>query len=87
MIDYLLATPNWSELEIDEYTPKLVGCLSDPADGSDGEIINKSRKCTTRKIPDKGLASHHLSQCEMTEHTHRKLKDSKVLSKRRPMHW
>ena len=55
MFDFLLATPNWSELEIEEYTPKLGGCLSVPADGSDEEIIKFSRKCTTT-IPEKGLA-------------------------------
>ena len=41
--DFLLATPNWSEFEINEYTPKFAGCLSVHADGSDKEIIKCSR--------------------------------------------
>ena len=51
----LTSTPNWSEFEINEYTPKFAGCLSVPAGGSDEEIIKCSRKCTIA-IFNKGLA-------------------------------
>ena len=48
MFDYLLASPNWSEIEIEEYTPKA-------GDGIDEEIIKCSRECIIT-IPNKGLA-------------------------------
>ena len=62
LFDFLLATPNWSELETGVY-PKI-GWMSVSTDGSDEEIIKCGRKCTVT-ITDMGLISYHLSQREM----------------------
>ena len=43
-LTFLLATPNLSELEIKEYTPKLGGCLSVLGDGSKEYVIKFGKK-------------------------------------------
>ena len=81
--DFLLATPNWSEFEINQYTPKFAGCLSVHADGSDEKIIKCSRKCTIT-IPNKGLAIiFRILKSKMNI----PIKSEKIISMRRPTHW